>query len=79
MEDLSGKRTYKMKCIKISDSGEARYLEKKEPRIKKGWARIKLHVVAYVGAYNKIVSIEKQRLLINKQIWGHEFSGLLMR
>lgn len=77
MDDLSGKRS-KMKCIIISNDGKPKYIDKKDPEIKKGWARIKVIYAGLCGSdLTKIFSDKKARISINKNIWGHEFSGIV--
>jgi threonine dehydrogenase-like Zn-dependent dehydrogenase len=67
-----------MKCLFVSDSGRITLSQKKEPRIKKGWAKIKIKSAGLCGSdIAKIRSDKKARLSINKQIWGHEFSGVI--
>ena len=67
-----------MKGILISNDGKANYVDKPEPKIKRGWAKIKIMSSGLCGSdITKIFSDRKSRLAFNKNIWGHEFSGIV--
>ncbi len=67
-----------MKCIKISDLGKVKYIEEKELKVKSGWAKIRVKCCGLCGSdITKILSDKMARISINKQIWGHEFSGIV--
>ncbi len=77
MEDLSSEGI-RMKYIKIQNNGKPKYLDKKEPSLRKGWAKIKVASCGLCGSdITKIISDKEARLFINKNIWGHEFSGVI--
>ena len=68
-----------MKCIIISEKGKAFYVNKKELVAKKGWAKIKVMFSGLCGSdITKIFADKKSRLALKNEIWGHEFSGVVV-
>lgn len=77
MEDISSKAN-KMKAIILLKNGKVIYKSENNPKIKKGWAVIKVKSCGLCGSdIQKIFSDQKSRKKLTTQILGHEFSGVI--
>src|SRR3989344_3767175 len=67
-----------MKVITISKRGRINYREVKEPKIKKGFVKIKVKAAGLCGSdIQKIFSDKKALSSVKTNIWGHEISGTI--
>ncbi|MEK6917757.1 MAG: alcohol dehydrogenase catalytic domain-containing protein [Nanoarchaeota archaeon] len=67
-----------MKAITISKRGRIDYQEVKEPKIKKGFVKIKVKATGLCGSdIQKIFSDKKALSSVETDIWGHEIAGIV--
>jgi len=72
------KGIYEMKAITISKRGKIDYQEVKEPKIKKGFVKIKVKAAGLCGSdIQKIFSDKKALSSVETEIWSHEISGIV--
>ncbi len=67
-----------MKAVIISKKGHIEYKEVQEPKIKKGYVKVKVKAAGLCGSdTQKIFSDKKSLRLVKTSIWGHEISGVI--
>ena len=67
-----------MKAVVISKKGKINYKEVQEPKIKKGYVKVKVKAAGLCGSdIQKIFSDKKALNLVKTNIWGHEISGVV--
>jgi len=67
-----------MKAIDISKKGKIEYKEVKEPKIKKGYVKVKVKAVGLCGSDIQKLFFDKKALnSVKANIWGHEISGIV--
>ncbi len=67
-----------MKAVVISKKRKIEYKEIPEPKLKRGYVKIKVKATGLCGSdIQKIFSDKKALTLIKTNIWGHEISGVV--
>lgn len=67
-----------MKAVTLSKTGYIKYEEVLEPKIKRGWAKIRVMAAGLCGSdIQKVLYDSKSRNLLKTEILGHEFSGII--